>query len=149
MLISESQSMAWRGWIQVERNSMRPDERRAILEDVNRGCDLLKWFLCIYSLGCLKGCCVDLMMLAALSIKYVSGAALDSTTGVTRDTIGRIAERLGVDRTGPPHLALHGNQLLPQCRNRRVRSCLTSYSEMRSRRLTTKRFPSALLVSQH
>ena len=31
----------------------------------------------------------------------------DSTTGVTRDTAKRLAERLGVDETRAIHLALH------------------------------------------
>ena len=40
----------------------------------------------------------------------------DSTTGVTRDTAKRIAERLGVDETQAIHLALHemAVKLLPQ-----------------------------------
>ena len=40
----------------------------------------------------------------------------DSTTGVTRDTAKRIAERLGVDETQAIHLALHhmAIKLLPQ-----------------------------------
>ncbi len=40
----------------------------------------------------------------------------DSTTGVTRDTAKRIAERLGVDATQAIHLALHhmAVKLLPQ-----------------------------------
>ena len=40
----------------------------------------------------------------------------DSTTGVTRDTAKRLAERLGVDETQAIHLALHemAVKLLPQ-----------------------------------
>ena len=40
----------------------------------------------------------------------------DSTTGVTRDTAKRLAERLGVDETQAIHLALHDMaiKLLPQ-----------------------------------
>ena len=40
----------------------------------------------------------------------------DSTTGVTRDTAKRLAERLGVDETQAIHLALHDMavRLLPQ-----------------------------------
>ena len=40
----------------------------------------------------------------------------DSTTGVTRDTAKRLAERLGVDETQAIHLALHdlAVRLLPQ-----------------------------------
>ena len=40
----------------------------------------------------------------------------DSTTGVTRDTAKRLAERLGVDETQAIHLALHAMavKLLPQ-----------------------------------
>lgn len=40
----------------------------------------------------------------------------DSTTGVTRDTAKRLAERLGVDETQVIHLALHDMavKLLPQ-----------------------------------
>ena len=40
----------------------------------------------------------------------------DSTTGVTRDTARRLAERLGVDETQAIHLALHDMavRLLPQ-----------------------------------
>ena len=40
----------------------------------------------------------------------------DSTTGVTRDTAKRLAERLGVDETQVIHLALHDMavRLLPQ-----------------------------------
>ena len=33
--------------------------------------------------------------------------AMDSTTGVTRETAKRLAERLGVDETQAIHLALH------------------------------------------
>jgi len=42
--------------------------------------------------------------------------AIDSTTGVTRDTAKRLAERLGVDETQAIHLALHelAVKLLPQ-----------------------------------
>lgn len=42
--------------------------------------------------------------------------ALDSTTGVTRDTAKRLAEHLGVDETQVIHLALHemAVKLLPQ-----------------------------------
>ena len=42
--------------------------------------------------------------------------ATDSTTGVTRDTAKRLAERLGVDETQAIHLALHAMavKLLPQ-----------------------------------
>jgi hypothetical protein len=42
--------------------------------------------------------------------------AADSTTGVTRDTAKRLAERLGVDETQAIHLALHhmAVRLLPQ-----------------------------------
>ena len=42
--------------------------------------------------------------------------ALDSTTGVTRSTAKRLAERLGVDETRVIHLALHemAVKLLPQ-----------------------------------
>ena len=42
--------------------------------------------------------------------------AADSTTGVTRDTAKRLAERLGVDETQAIHLALHhmAVKLLPQ-----------------------------------
>ena len=41
---------------------------------------------------------------------------IDSTTGVTRDTAKRLAERLGVDETQAIHLALHemAVKLLPQ-----------------------------------
>ena len=41
---------------------------------------------------------------------------VDSTTGVTRDTAKRLAERLGVDETQAIHLALHDMavKLLPQ-----------------------------------
>lgn len=41
---------------------------------------------------------------------------LDSTTGVTRNTAKRLAERLGVDETQVIHLALHNMavKLLPQ-----------------------------------
>lgn len=41
---------------------------------------------------------------------------VDSTTGVTRDTAKRLAERLGVDETQAIHLALHhmAVRLLPQ-----------------------------------
>lgn len=41
---------------------------------------------------------------------------VDSTTGVTRDTAKRLAERLGVDETQAIHLALHDMavRLLPQ-----------------------------------
>lgn len=41
---------------------------------------------------------------------------LDSTTGVTRNTAKRLAERLGVDETQAIHLALHDMavKLLPQ-----------------------------------
>lgn len=41
---------------------------------------------------------------------------LDSTTGVTRNTAKRLAERLGVDETQVIHLALHemAVKLLPQ-----------------------------------
>ena len=40
----------------------------------------------------------------------------DSTTGVTRDTAKRLAERLGVDETQAIHLALHdlAVKVLPQ-----------------------------------
>ena len=40
----------------------------------------------------------------------------DSTTGVTRDTAKRLADRLGVDETQAIHLALHDMavKLLPQ-----------------------------------
>ena len=40
----------------------------------------------------------------------------DSTTGVTRDTAKRLAQRLGVDETQAIHLALHDMavKLLPQ-----------------------------------
>ena len=40
----------------------------------------------------------------------------DTTTGVTRDTAKRLAERLGVDETQAIHLALHDMaiKLLPQ-----------------------------------
>jgi len=34
-------------------------------------------------------------------------AAVDSATGVTRDTAKRLAQRLGVDETQAIHLALH------------------------------------------
>ena len=42
--------------------------------------------------------------------------AADSTTGVTRNTAKRLAERLGVDETQAIHLALHDMavKLLPQ-----------------------------------
>ena len=42
--------------------------------------------------------------------------ALDSTTGVTRETAKRLAERLGVDETQAIHIALHNlaTKLLPQ-----------------------------------
>ncbi len=42
--------------------------------------------------------------------------AADSTTGVTRETAKRIAERLGVDETQAIHLALHelAVKVLPQ-----------------------------------
>jgi len=42
--------------------------------------------------------------------------AMDSATGVTRDTAKRLAERLGVDETQTIHLALHemAVKLLPQ-----------------------------------
>ena len=42
--------------------------------------------------------------------------AVDSATGVTRDTAKRLAERLGVDETQVIHLALHdmAAKLLPQ-----------------------------------
>ena len=41
---------------------------------------------------------------------------VDSTTGVTRDTANRLANRLGVDETQAIHLALHDMavKLLPQ-----------------------------------
>ena len=41
---------------------------------------------------------------------------IDSTTGVTRETAKRVAERLGVDETQAIHLALHemAVKLLPQ-----------------------------------
>ena len=41
---------------------------------------------------------------------------IDSTTGVSRDTAKRLAERLGVDETQAIHLALHDMavKLLPQ-----------------------------------
>lgn len=41
---------------------------------------------------------------------------VDSTTGVTRETAKRVAERLGVDETQAIHLALHemAVKLLPQ-----------------------------------
>lgn len=41
---------------------------------------------------------------------------IDSTTGVTRETAKRLAERLGVDETQAIHLALHemAVKLLPQ-----------------------------------
>ena len=41
----------------------------------------------------------------------------DSSTGVTRDTAKRLAERLGVDETQAIHLALHNMavKLLPPC----------------------------------
>jgi hypothetical protein len=42
--------------------------------------------------------------------------AIDSTTGVTRETAKRLAERLGVDETQAIHLALHemAAKVLPQ-----------------------------------
>lgn len=42
--------------------------------------------------------------------------SLDSTTGVTRETAKRLAERLGVDETQAIHIALHemAVKLLPQ-----------------------------------
>ena len=42
--------------------------------------------------------------------------SVDSTTGVTRDTAKRLANRLGVDETQAIHLALHDMaiKLLPQ-----------------------------------
>jgi len=42
--------------------------------------------------------------------------AMDSTTGVTRETAKRLAERLGVDETQAIHLALHqmAVRVLPQ-----------------------------------
>lgn len=42
--------------------------------------------------------------------------ALDSATGVTRETAKRLAERLGVDETQAIHIALHNMaaKLLPQ-----------------------------------
>lgn len=42
--------------------------------------------------------------------------AVDSATGVTRDTAKRLAEKLGVDETQAIHLALHelAVKLLPQ-----------------------------------
>jgi len=42
--------------------------------------------------------------------------AFDSTTGVTRETAKRLAERLGVDETQAIHIALHNMaaKLLPQ-----------------------------------
>ena len=41
---------------------------------------------------------------------------IDSTTGVTRETAKRVAERLGVDETQAIHIALHemAVKLLPQ-----------------------------------
>lgn len=42
--------------------------------------------------------------------------AIDSATGITRNTAKRLAERLGVDETQAIHLALHdmATRLLPQ-----------------------------------
>ena len=41
---------------------------------------------------------------------------VDSSTGVTRETVKRVAERLGVDETQAIHMALHemATKLLPQ-----------------------------------